>query len=222
MAEGVSFERPAHGFLEKIFRRYERLSKSCFAFVLLRDSLLWALLGGIVSFLLVNYIHDGKGNWRIYLGGTLIGLFSPCILLIFKWVEQLMPSKPISVAGIDVNAEREKQIRKLGWRWSIQNDALCRIDLASGMEKEHVEQDNLAEVWLINTDTGPFEDDLWWHCLLVDGTELFIGSEIVADDVRNWFFSLDGFDDRKFIDCMGCTDNRKTLLWRRLPPDSKT
>lgn len=212
---GWSFRINHRGFFWKAFGRYERQNRQSSLCSLPAKCLLTGVFGFLIAFLLGYYIHDGKIDWRISSIFALVGLLLPCVSRLAERFERLAPHKILS--GIDVNAEREKRIRMLGWRWTIQNGALCRIDLASGEVQRRIELDDLKEIWMINTDEGPMLEDLWWNCLLADGTELSIGSEIVSDDVEEWFLSLSGIDLEAFTRCMRCTDNRRTLLWRQSP-----
>ncbi len=117
-----------------------------------------------------------------------------------------------------VEQNRLKWIQRLGWRWEVCAGALCKLDNKTGETLEKIDRQGLTEVWGVNTDAGPFSEDFWLvtNC---GGREYAIGSELWTDDIRNWFFALPGFDHDAFSQCMACTDNRRTLLWKRTGTD---
>ncbi len=164
--------------------------------------------------LLLGYFH-GKVSWTACIVAVVLAALIVCIphrTLCPKKISQ----KEFDELSVAVEENRLKLIKKLGWHWEVRGASLCRINNQTGEVLESIDQRMVAEVWGINTDEGPFLEDFWLLCVCNDHKHS-IGSEIITEEIWNWFFALDGFDFDAHLECMQCTDNRKTLLWRRSP-----
>ncbi len=158
----------------------------------------------------------GKISWTV--SGILVVLAALMVCV------PRLPSRPkkFSQKEIDkLNAlaekSRQKLIKRLGWHWEVRGISLCKLDNKTGKVIESIDQRELIEIWGINTDEGPYLEDFWILCICGFEREYSVASELLTNDIREWFFALAGFDHGAYIQCMGCTDNRKTLLWRQNP-----
>ncbi len=157
----------------------------------------------------------GKVNWII--SGIMVGfaVLLTCVSHLASRPEKFSPQKLEKMSAL-AEEERLKLVKKLGWHWEARDTALCRTDNKTGETLESVDRRMLTEVWGINTDQGPFVEDLWFLCICGE-QEISVASELLTPKIQDWFFALPGFDHNAFRGCMCCTDNRKTLLWRRSP-----
>lgn len=80
---------------------------------------------------------------------------------------------------------------------------------------EIIHWEDIDEIWLINTDEGPFFPDVWLAlygkkegCTLPQGTK---GFEEVFDIVSKY----KNFSFENFIDSMSCSENKRFILWKR-------
>ena len=80
---------------------------------------------------------------------------------------------------------------------------------------EHINWEDIEEIKLINTDTGPFAPDIWLAllgkesgCLIPHGAN---GYEKVYDKVSKY----PNFNFENVINSMTCSTNEEFLLWSR-------
>lgn len=175
-----------------------------------------AMLGMALAITLFMGLYiDGKMNWTVTGVVTLLALILVCVP---RLVTALQPPKKFSPKELEeakaaVEKDRLKLIQRLGWHWKVCGDALCKLDNKTGEPLERIDHRLLTEVWGVNTDEGPWLEDFWF--LAVCGEkEYSIGFELATDEIRDWFLALEEFDHQAFSECMCCTDNRKTLLWK--------
>jgi hypothetical protein len=77
-----------------------------------------------------------------------------------------------------------------------------------------VRWDALAEVALINTSRGPFEEDVFVVLTYDDGSTQAIPLN-EAEGLLPRLQQLPGFDNETFINAMGVSDEAVSVLWRR-------
>lgn len=83
--------------------------------------------------------------------------------------------------------------------------------------KISVRVEDIKEIGVETTDTGPFVEDVFWLINReTDGLRIPQGSP-VFEALMDYFGSLQGFDWKPFTEAMGCTDCRYFLCWRRPP-----
>jgi len=80
---------------------------------------------------------------------------------------------------------------------------------------ESIQWKNIEEIWLVNTDDGPFLPDVFLlltgnneGCIIPQGTK---GCDEVYDIVSKY----DNFSFENVIASMTCTDNQRFVLWKR-------
>ena len=83
---------------------------------------------------------------------------------------------------------------------------------------EEISWKDIALVEIVTNNEGPWHDDAFWLFHNIDGKtgcSIPVGAsneELILDKVHS---KLSGFDDEKFIEAMGCTDNQKFTVWRK-------
>lgn len=81
--------------------------------------------------------------------------------------------------------------------------------------KTSVRVDDIQEIGVETTDTGPFVEDVFW-LINRDTDDLRVPQDSpVFKALMDYFGSLDGFDWQPFTEAMACTDCRYFLCWRR-------
>lgn len=81
--------------------------------------------------------------------------------------------------------------------------------------KISVRVEDIKEIGVETTDTGPFVEDVFWLINReTDGLRIPQGSP-VFEALMDYFGSLQGFDWKPFTEAMGCTNCRYFLCWRR-------
>lgn len=94
-----------------------------------------------------------------------------------------------------------------------------RFGKEGGVETvEQVEWDDVQRIWIETTDAGPWGDDFYF-VIAGSGSRGVAVSDTVATP-HNLLGQLQarfpGFDNRRFIEACGCTDNRIFLMWERV------
>ncbi|WP_339925310.1 hypothetical protein [uncultured Cyclobacterium sp.] len=81
---------------------------------------------------------------------------------------------------------------------------------------EQVEWNNIKEIKLINTDSGPWLPDVWLAlisendgCLIPQGAQGY-------DEVYEIVSKYEGFNFENVMESMSCTDNAEFNLWNKL------
>jgi hypothetical protein len=84
---------------------------------------------------------------------------------------------------------------------------------------ESVRWDDIAEVALVTTSDGPFEDDVFFVLAAADGTGCAVPMS-ESDGLLPRLQRLPGFDNETFIRAMAWTEEGLSVLWRRPPTGS--
>lgn len=93
-------------------------------------------------------------------------------------------------------------------------DELVRVEHPQ-RKTEQISWNDIKEIWLVNTDTGPASIDIWLAlvgdgsgCLVPHGTD---GYNKVYDIVS----AYDGFDFEKVIESMSSTADERFVVWKK-------
>lgn len=82
---------------------------------------------------------------------------------------------------------------------------------------ESVRWATLREVFIVTTDEGPWVNDVFWVLLDDDGGCAVPWEAECAQSLLARLQQLNGFDNQRVIEAMGCTDNARFDVWRREP-----
>tara|TARA_B100000795_G_scaffold62226_1_gene41780 strand:+ start:256 stop:606 length:351 start_codon:yes stop_codon:yes gene_type:complete len=78
---------------------------------------------------------------------------------------------------------------------------------------EQINWDDIEEIKLINTDTGPVEPDVWLALLGKDSGCLIPHGSNGYEDIYNTVSQYDKFNFENVIESMTCVENKEFLLW---------
>ncbi len=86
----------------------------------------------------------------------------------------------------------------------------------TGKIKEAVRWDELAEVWIITTDDGPFSEDVFFALCDTKGNGVLVaqGLASVHDLLRVLQDRLPTLDNEQIIRAMVCAENARFLIWQ--------
>jgi hypothetical protein len=146
----------------------------------------------------------------------LVGLFHLVGVTLLKHWLILVVERISGWIGNSVSAWRERIRRNLARRQAVvewDEDAVhCRhID----DEAASVRWADLEAVWVITTDRGPWEDDVFF---VLKGTEreCTVSNEALGmPGLIERLTQLPGFDEEAYFEAMCCTDRERFLIWRR-------
>lgn len=98
---------------------------------------------------------------------------------------------------------------------AVVDDKGIRRRLAGG-KVEAVAWDDLVEVAIRTTSGGPWKDDVFFLLAARGGSGCAVPqSDPAAEQLLHRLQILPGFDNKRFIEAMACTEERLFICWRR-------
>jgi hypothetical protein len=105
------------------------------------------------------------------------------------------------------------QIARRKQTLQITDDGVRR--LLPGGKEEAVTWAELAEVWILTTDEGPFAEDLFFGLVGRAGNGVAVSHALaVQHDLLAHLQKLPGFDNAAVVAAMGSATNQRFLIWR--------
>src|SRR5271154_6881567 len=113
------------------------------------------------------------------------------------------------------NLYRRKKSNRKSERVAISETAITRTR-SDGIE-ESIQLNDLAEVGILTTDEGPFQEDVFFLLLGSDGKSGCVVPQSAegCDKLLTHLQKLPGFNNEIVIKAMGSTSNAKFVCWKR-------
>lgn len=82
---------------------------------------------------------------------------------------------------------------------------------------ETVRWEDVQRIVIRNTDSGPFDEDVFFCLETEEGTSVIPQGADGVPELLERLQQFPGFNNEAVIDSMGCTDNKLFLCWERVP-----
>jgi len=140
---------------------------------------------------------------------VIVGLFHLAGVFVKPWLIGAVER----VLGWLGTLARSKRTARGEWLVECDDEAVrCR---GPEEEVESVRWADLQAVWIVTTDRGPWEDDLFYVLEGIEG-ECTVSSEALGvPGLIERLTQLPGLDEEAYTQAIRCTDNERFLVWRR-------
>ena len=96
---------------------------------------------------------------------------------------------------------------------TVDDTAVRQVSPEGGVKE--VRWDDLAEVGIVTTDAGPFDEDVYWMLIDAGGEGIAVPSSAVTDELLDRLQTLPGFDNEQMIHAMSSTEDARFVCWQR-------